>query len=394
MISVKSVVSVMLFVVVSFINTGLAAAANSLGWYGDVKATIFRSKLCAGGESIAFSQSGRFVASGFYCGKIEVWDIVTRQSRIIKGPRNYPVDSIAFSADDNFIVAAYATAIKVWDLRTPLNAPCVDEIVSKKAFGYSNVGISPNGEFFAFASEGKINMRGIRSREYEYSQALVSNKNSYAYIAFSFNGLFLVALNVKGEACVCDMCSKKVETYGCSNQGYHSSVAISSDGNFLATGSDFGMFRVWDLPARKCLYWFQRPKDSKITAVTFSPDDKLVAAASLDGFIHLVDLKTGKFVKQLDVNAEMRHFNIPIIHSKIVIGETWANSVNFNKTGTMLAAGLNDGKVVLYDANDYLKEEIKALACAQIQRLGADSFARHLVQADLHLIYELSIADR
>jgi serine/threonine protein kinase len=71
------------------------------------------------------------------------------------------------------------------------------------------------------------------------------------------------------------------------------SLAISSDGKYLATGGDGQNVRVWKAATRQLVRVLAGHTD-RVTSLAFSPTRPWLASASLDGSVRLWDLKTGK----------------------------------------------------------------------------------------------------
>jgi WD40 repeat protein len=84
------------------------------------------------------------------------------------------------------------------------------------------------------------------------------------------------------------------------------SCAFSPDGKLLATQDGYGQIRVWDMKGKKVHEFARsaRPRqESPMTAVTFSPDGKRLAAAGTfldDSAVIIWDLETGKKIKEVD----------------------------------------------------------------------------------------------
>ena len=76
------------------------------------------------------------------------------------------------------------------------------------------------------------------------------------------------------------------------------SVAFSTDGSLLASGSVDNTVRLWDAHTGTELHTMQRHVHSILT-VAFSPDSSLLASAGADGTIQLWDVETGTHLRTL-----------------------------------------------------------------------------------------------
>ncbi|QLH21052.1 WD40 repeat domain-containing serine/threonine protein kinase [Streptomyces sp. Rer75] len=112
-------------------------------------------------------------------------------------------------------------------------------------------------------------------------------------------------------------------------------MAFSPDGKTLATGSDEGKVRLWDVASRKPKATFIQ-RDSvgnggfANRSVAFSPNGKLLAATNMTGWVTLWDVAT--------------HRQIRFLHSG---GE----SVAFSPDGKLFATGSEGDAVFLWDTN-------------------------------------------
>lgn len=70
-------------------------------------------------------------------------------------------------------------------------------------------------------------------------------------------------------------------------------LSLSHNGRFLATVSSDQSLAIWNVENGKLLHHVQ-PSNGRMVCVAFSPDDRLIAAGSIYGFLHVVDAKSGK----------------------------------------------------------------------------------------------------
>ena len=76
------------------------------------------------------------------------------------------------------------------------------------------------------------------------------------------------------------------------------SVAISPDGQIIASSSDDPTIRMWDIDTGKCRE-IQTPHNNGIRSIAFSDDGQIVASGSQDRSIWLWDIKSGECIKIL-----------------------------------------------------------------------------------------------
>lgn len=110
------------------------------------------------------------------------------------------------------------------------------------------------------------------------------------------------------------------------------SVAISPDGNILASGNDDKNIILWDLNSYEAIANI-RGHSQAVKSVAFSPDGQILATASDD-----------KTIKLWNVNTKQEIFTL-VGHSHAV------KSIAFSPDGKLLASGSWDKTVKIWDVN-------------------------------------------
>lgn len=117
-------------------------------------------------------------------------------------------------------------------------------------------------------------------------------------------------------------------------RGWPAAVSYSPDGAQLAIGTALG---IEILQIKSSAFELFYPSDSPILAVLFSPDGRWIAAGRQDGRVLVVDAKTGKVSLTL------------IVHTRPVHGLAFSRPAAPGGAPAWLASGAEDGSVVVWD---------------------------------------------
>jgi WD40 repeat protein/transcriptional regulator with XRE-family HTH domain len=168
-------------------------------------------------------------------------------------------------------------------------------------------------------------------------------------------------------------------------KGYDSrirSLSFDPTGRYLASGSDDSTIVVWDVETRTRIETWQT-SDQRIRSITFSPCGTFVIAASHSGNIYLFDLRLNEkkiFPTDKQIRAITVHPTRPILAigsddgyislwnlenhefiAEVKIHGDWVRSVTFSPDGKFLATGGEDKMICLLDWEN-------ALVCCKVMQ--------------------------
>ncbi|PPQ90302.1 hypothetical protein CVT25_013271 [Psilocybe cyanescens] len=257
---------------------------------------------------VAFSPDGKHIVSGSEDNTIQLWDVETR--KLVQPPfegHDSLVTSVAFSPDGKRIVSgSFDKTIRLWNaeigelVQLPLNEH--DSIVHSVVF-------SPDGKHIMSGSfktiqlwnveTGKLTIRLWDAKTGELVQPPLEGHSNVVYsVAFSSDGKHIVSGSHDKTIRLWD--AKTGELVQPPLEGHNSgvnSVAFSPDGKHIMSGAEDKTIRLWDAETGELLQPPLEGHDDSVLCVAFSPDGKLIVSGSYDKTIRLWDAKTGELVQ-------------------------------------------------------------------------------------------------
>jgi tetratricopeptide (TPR) repeat protein len=275
-------------------------------------------------RSVAFSNDGRLLASGFLQGNLQVWEVGSGAKLYSQVAHQASVTSVAFSPNNLWLATGSRdNTIKLWEADTGVELQTLRGHKSE----VSSVAFSPDGQWLASASHDRTVKiwRVVTGRE---AQAFDGHTMQVTAVVFTPDGRAIVSGSWDKTIKLWNVSTGlTIRTLTGHSKGV-SSLAVSPDGRWLASGGEDAKVKLWDLELGRELRAFKGHANS-VTSVAFSPDGELLAAGCLGQVVIVWKLSTGEMIKRL------RYQNISY------------NSVAFSPQGQWLALGSRDLQIWL-----------------------------------------------
>ncbi|MBN2546965.1 MAG: WD40 repeat domain-containing protein [Spirochaetes bacterium] len=295
-----------------------------------------------GQGTVLFSPNGKIFASGSGSpthvsgegkGVISIWDI-QEKINITTFEDNYGIWSLSFHSDGNILASAGGGTVRLWNIKERKKIITIKE---DKALMLC-ASFCPNSNIFAIGgwkgtiwlwdvTKGKIATLEIK----EYSNYW----NNIEFISFSSDGKWLASavdkiiklwdVQQKREfATFTDTGTRVLDT----KLDGIKSISFSPNNRFLAAGT-YKTIRLWDLNTRKEIL-IPNAHESWVQALSFNPDNRILASGGDDETIKLWDIQNKKEIFALKG------------HSSFV------NSIYFSSDGKLLISGDQNGIIKLW----------------------------------------------
>jgi len=248
---------------------------------------LVRLSECMRGSSITcarFSPDGRIFVVGSGSGFVVVWNAHSRGEIHKWWVHERKIKALAVSPDGRWLAigsdAEFSTSLHVWDLGSrPEQVPAQFFSDEGHRWGVSSLCFSPDSRFLAAGG-------------FQFT---------------SYTGPILYSLETKQRA-------------GSFCWDMTRSLQYSPDGNFLATGDDFGTLSVWDIGRREKVF-SQKAHGRPIGTVQYSPDGRSVASCSWDGGVKLWDIAAGKVLADFSFAGIVHACRFPADGRELFIAE-------------------------------------------------------------------------
>ena len=284
---------------------------------------------------IVIGPNGSTIATGSRDGKIRLWDSATGEQKRVLETSHRP-EWVHFSHEGRAVVTGSEEVSQTWDLETG------SEIKQFKRRNGSILSVILSSDGSTTAFEDTHNNVHVWSAS-SVGRTLVQQDSATRMERFwiSEEGRYVAATLEDGAAELWDTSAGGVE--GVLLEGHSSRINVVAFGvarNLLATGSEDGTARLWDLHSGR-EYLVMRGHTSGIVGIQFSIDGNILSTSSQDARAKWWDTETGQELYSRD---------------QVLVNE---GAVEFSPDGRTTIVKLSDTLVSLLDTRTF--EEIGVL---------------------------------
>lgn len=279
-------------------------------------------------ESVAFSPDFAKIASSSRDRTIKIWDVSLGECILtLNSPNNYTVKNLVFNQDGSKLFGYSHKQIILWDLDTG-NYRILIELQSPI---YCLDISSPASILTLGCEDGMVYIWDINTEK--FINRFQTNSGVILSVKITvLKNILACSIQEKTVKVWYSKKSKNSNNYNNYNnweciktlnsQSYNISlIDISSNGQYLATGSGEKIIKIWDINTGLYLQSLSGHL-SEINAITFSGKNNknnILATASVDRSIKLWDIPTGKCLKTLQGCADFVHSVILSSDNKIIV---------------------------------------------------------------------------
>ncbi len=311
--------------------------------------------------TLALSVNGQYLAAGVG-NQVVVRDVSAKDSPVVaslKAPQDV-IQSLAWSHDGTRLAVGCYRSIWVWnpsDWSKPaytLTSP-LEGRVTGLIFLFDNTTL--------IVADGATSVRGLLHRwklgETKPAQTLEAHADNVLSLAISKDGQKIASGGADNLAKVWDAATFKEVAKIEGHVGHITALAFTADGQWLATGSADKDLKVWEIASKEMLMVLGG-QSAGVNAVLWSPDSTSLSYLTEKGSVHRVtELKKHDGIRLAFTSGKEK---------KLTTLEGVPNAAVMNANGTIIYTALDSGKIVQLDekANvTELKSDKPASAPAQ-----------------------------
>lgn len=300
--------------------------------------------------SISINQEGTWIAFGSkYLGQLLVWEWKSESYIYKQQGHFYDISTIAYSPDSSQIASgAMDGRIKVWNTS---NASCIITFNEHKS-KITEIKYAPNKPSVLVSASLDGTVRAYDLIKYRNFRVMTTPKvTQFTCVGINLSGEIVAAGSMDPYVVyVWNLKTGDLVDQLTGHTAPISCIAFSANKDMVATGSWDKTVKFWELYAKKGIGETYE-HNSKILAVTISPDDKEVAVSTLNGELYTWDVETGSIKAIIDTARDIwgGRLDDERVSAKNSKRTKHLNSICYNLSGNLLLCGGNSQYVLLYD---------------------------------------------
>jgi hypothetical protein len=282
---------------------------------------------------LLFSSDARILITAGRDGSVRLWDAATAKPlRTLREHGSSP-SHLEISADDATLAVATADhRLEVWDLPAAKLRTIVADV--PQAFA-----LAPDGKTIVSALGNIISARDVSSGR--VMARWQSQRGPVTSVAFAHDDL--ITGGADGSLTVWDMRTKKPRTtFGSGELIAH--LSLSPNGKVVAAAVNPISVTMWDVAASRQIASVRADGETgAVRSFAIAPNGKLLACGSYGGDASYY-ARSAEGVSLWDIPEALPHALLTGTRRNAVV------CLKFTPDGKLLAAGLDDGTIVLWDA--------------------------------------------
>ncbi|KAL7905336.1 hypothetical protein GGI35DRAFT_488614 [Trichoderma velutinum] len=243
-------------------------------------------------QNVKLSNNAKFLAFGW--NEVTIWDVVAHKEHMLLNTSEGRHRQVCFSSDSQFM-AWESGDVKIWDLATKREIQSLHREGHYSLDLFTSLEFSTDSKLIAGGCWGNIWIWNVKTGTMQ-TRLEIRGQQPYG-LAWSPNSKILASTNF-GNITIWDMAaSAEVEVVQRIDDGYDgyldlSKIIFSNNPNLVATVSQRGIIRVWDMATDRDVAEFV--KRDLVNKVTFPPDPKISGADNGQQDIEVREITSGR----------------------------------------------------------------------------------------------------
>lgn len=223
-------------------------------------------------HSVAFSPDGKLLAAGNFRGELRLWDLSKRKEIQTVAAHELRINFLEFIDEGKSLLSVDNDgAVKIWTVPT---------LEAKSGFTSSTTytgAISPDGKQLLIGSFGKASSLELPGGKVRQD---FSHETAVLGAAFSPDGKQLVTASEKSIKYWDSQEGKALGELPLPKESLLLGLAMTSDGKYVAAGTEGRIILVWDMAQKRGLTQFLLGPGEIFQTLEFSPDNQTLAVGN------------------------------------------------------------------------------------------------------------------